>query len=77
MNRVDVQPALLRWARERSEGSIHELRHRFPKFDAWELGEDLPTLKQLEIFANTTHTPIGTFNPAKNSSTKCLESRRC
>ncbi len=59
MNRVNVQPALLRWARERSGRSIHELQRRFPKFNAWERGEILPTLKQLETFANTTYTPIG------------------
>lgn len=59
MNRVSVKPALLRWARERSGRSIDELRRRFPKFDSWERGEVLPTLKQLETFANTTHTPIG------------------
>ena len=46
MNRVNVQPALLRWARERSGRSVHELQRRFPKFDAWERGEVLPTLKQ-------------------------------
>ena len=59
MNRVSVKPALLRWARERSGRSIDELRRRFPKCDSWERGEVLPTLKQLEAFANTTHTPIG------------------
>ncbi len=59
MNRVEVKPALLRWARERSGRSVHDLQRRFPKFDAWERGEVLPTLKQLEAFAKTTHTPIG------------------
>ena len=59
MNRVGVKPALLRWARERSGRSVHDLQRRFPKFDAWERGEVLPTLKQLEAFAKTTHTPIG------------------
>ncbi len=59
MNRVEVKPALLRWARERSGRSVHDLQRRFPKFNAWERGEVLPTLKQLEAFAKTTHTPIG------------------
>ena len=59
MNRVGVKPEILRWARERSGHSVHDLQRRFPKFDAWERGEVLPTLKQLENFANTTHTPIG------------------
>ena len=59
MNRVEVKPEILRWARERSGQSVHDLQRRFPKFDAWERGEVLPTLKQLEAFAKTTHTPVG------------------
>ncbi len=59
MNRVNVQPALLRWARERSGRSVHDLQKRFPKLDSWEQGEVQPTLKQLETFARTTYTPIG------------------
>ena len=59
MNRVNVQPALLRWARERSGRSVTDLRKRFPMFAAWEQGEVRPTLKQLEAFARTTYTPIG------------------
>ena len=59
MNRVEVKPALLRWARERSGRSVHDLQKRFPKLNAWERGKVLPTLKQLEAFAKTTHTPIG------------------
>ena len=59
MNRVEVKPELLRWARERSGLSVDALGRRFPKLDAWELGERLPTLKQLERFARATFTPIG------------------
>ena len=59
MSRVGVKPELLRWARERSGRSVDELRSRFPKFDAWEEGEVLPTLKQLEASAKATYTPIG------------------
>ena len=59
MNRVPVQPNLVRWARERAGYSVDALAGRFPKIDAWERGELQPTLKQLEAFAKATHTPIG------------------
>lgn len=59
MNRVAVQPDLLRWARERSGHGVDALAGRFPKLAEWELGEAQPTLKQLEAFAKATHTPVG------------------
>ena len=61
MNRVPVQPNLVRWARERAGYSVDALVGRFPKIGAWECGELLPTLKQLEAFAKATHIPIGYF----------------
>ena len=57
--RVTVSPELLEWARQRSGLDFDELARRFPKLNAWELGEQQPTLKQLESFAHATHTPIG------------------
>jgi Zn-dependent peptidase ImmA (M78 family) len=57
--RVDVNPDLLVWARERGGVDIDELGHRFPHLYEWELGRLSPTLKQLESFARATHTPIG------------------
>lgn len=59
MSRVSVQPALLRWAGERSGRSAVDLQKRFPKLEAWEQGSILPTLKQLEAYARATRTPIG------------------
>ena len=59
MNRVEVRPELLRWARERSGVSNATLRRRFPKLADWERRELQPTLKQLEDFAKATFTPIG------------------
>ena len=59
MDRVEVNPELLRWARERSGFSVAGLTRRFPHLDAWERREARPTLKQLEGFAKRTHTPIG------------------
>lgn len=54
-----MNPDLLRWARERSGLEIATLEHRFPKLEAWERREVQPTFKQLEDFAQATHTPIG------------------
>ena len=48
MNRVPVQPDLLRWARERAGYSVDALAGRFHKLEEWERGEAQPTLKQLE-----------------------------
>ena len=59
MNRVEVKPELLRWARERAGYSGDALERRFPKLEDWERGEVHPTLKQLEGFAKATFTPVG------------------
>ena len=59
MNRVGVEPGLLRWARERSGRESDYLHKRFPQLDAWERGSALPTFRQLEAFARATYTPIG------------------
>jgi Zn-dependent peptidase ImmA (M78 family) len=59
MMRVEVRPAMLRWARERSGVDPDVLAHRFPKLAFWESGAAHPTLKQLEEFAKTTHAPVG------------------
>jgi Zn-dependent peptidase ImmA (M78 family) len=57
--RVEVKPALLRWARERAGLEVDELARRFPRLPDWEREETHPTLKQLEQFAKATHTPVG------------------
>ena len=59
MNRVGIEPALLRWACERSGRDTEDLLKRFPKLEAWERGSVLPTFKQLENFAKATYAPIG------------------
>jgi Zn-dependent peptidase ImmA (M78 family) len=59
MNRVEVKPELLRWARERAGLGVDALARRFPKLSAWESGDVHPTLKQLEGFAKATFTPVG------------------
>ncbi len=57
--RVNVKPAMLRWARERAGLEADALARRFPKLADWEREEARPTLKQLEDFAKATHAPIG------------------
>ena len=59
MNKVYVNPKLLRWAIERAGFELDELAHRIPQLPAWERGDKQPTFKQLEAFAKATHTPIG------------------
>lgn len=59
MVRVAVTPAVLAWAKERSGVDEEALARRFPKLAEWEQGEVQPTLKQLETFAQATHTPVG------------------
>ncbi len=57
--RVPVRGELLAWARSRSRISPADLDTKFPALDEWEAGTKQPTLKQLEKFAQATHTPIG------------------
>ena len=59
MNRVAVQPKLLRWACERAGFDRTDLEDKFPHLTSWESGTAQPTLKQLEAFAKATYTPIG------------------
>ena len=59
MTRVAVNGEVVRWARERSGASLHDLSRRFPKISEWEAEETQPTLRQLEDFAKKTLTPLG------------------
>lgn len=62
MNRVEVSPELLRWARERAELSgVKNLAVKFPKLGDWESSKISPTFRQLENFANATYVPFGYF----------------
>lgn len=61
MPRVEINPALLSWACERSGRSPEELARRFPRLEQWLKGERMPTFRQLEEFARATHTAIGYF----------------
>jgi hypothetical protein len=56
---VEVSPRLLAWAQERSGLAAAELERKFPALVEWQSGRKQPTLRQLESFAQATHTPIG------------------
>lgn len=57
--RVDVAPDLFLWAVERAGWDEQTLARRFPQFGEWVDGTRRPTLKQLQGFADATHTPFG------------------
>ncbi|MDI6738762.1 MAG: ImmA/IrrE family metallo-endopeptidase, partial [Candidatus Edwardsbacteria bacterium] len=61
--RVDVNPDLLLWACERAGRSVGALAQQqsFRKLPAWIRGEEHPTFKHLEKFAQATYTPFGYF----------------
>lgn len=61
MIRAPVNPALLRWARERAGLDVAALTQRFPKYQAWEDGAAQPTLKQVERLAKATQAAVGYF----------------
>ena len=59
--RVDIPPEMYEWAARRARRDLDALADRFDKLPDWLSGAAKPTLKQLEKFANATHTPIGYF----------------
>ena len=63
--RVEVKPALLRWARDRAGMQLDDLARRFPRLARWESGEACPTRRQLERFAKATHATAGHLLLAK------------
>lgn len=60
---VDVKPELLLWACKRAGKTVDSLAQKsgFHKLPEWISGENRPTFKQLEKFAQTTYTPFGYF----------------
>jgi Zn-dependent peptidase ImmA (M78 family) len=61
MIQVNINPEMLRWARERARRTVEDLATPFPKLNLWESGVERPTLNQIERFAKTVHAPIGYF----------------
>jgi Zn-dependent peptidase ImmA (M78 family) len=61
MSTVPASIPVLRWAAGRARLAEAALIKRFRKWSLWLSGEAQPTLRQLEVFAQLTHTPIGYF----------------
>lgn len=61
MIRVAVAEKVLRWALDRSELSVDNLQPKFPRIRQWLTGQSQPTLRQLELLAKSTLTPLGFF----------------
>jgi Zn-dependent peptidase ImmA (M78 family) len=59
MSRVAIKKEVLHWAIDRSGRTLADLQSRFPKIEEWSEGETMPTLRQLELLAKTTSTPLG------------------
>lgn len=57
--RVEVASDLLHWAVERAGWDEETTERRAPRLGEWVDGTHRPTLRQLEKFANDTHTPLG------------------
>jgi Zn-dependent peptidase ImmA (M78 family) len=61
MTSIAASVPVLRWAAQRARMGDGVLEARFPRWPQWLKGEALPTLRQLEDFAQATHTPFGYF----------------
>lgn len=61
MDRVPVEPKLIKWARERDNKSLSDLIHNasFKKLPDWESGAVKPTFRQLKQFAEAVQIPFG------------------
>ena len=61
MSRVNVNKQVLRWAVSRSGQELEDLEHKFPRIHQWADEVSQPTLRQLELLAKATFTPLGFF----------------
>jgi len=61
MSRVAVSEKILDWALDRSGLSLADLEPKFPRLHQWISGQSQPTLRQLELLAKSTLTPLGFF----------------
>ena len=59
MNRIAVNPGVLRWARKRAGLDLADLQDKFPKLADWEAEATQPTMRQLENFSKAVRVPFG------------------
>lgn len=59
VERLNIQPDMLRWAIQRAGISEEKAIETFPLLNAWLSQEKLPTLNQLKNFATKFHVPFG------------------
>ncbi|MEY9110953.1 Zn-dependent peptidase ImmA (M78 family) [Bradyrhizobium yuanmingense] len=60
VERLQINPAVLTWARKRAGLSLDEAKH-FGRIDEWESGTSSPTYAQLEGLASGLKIPISVF----------------
>lgn len=58
---TEVNPNVLRWARETAGVEMQTLARRFPKLDSWERGVSTPTVSQLEALSDLYRRPLAIF----------------
>jgi len=59
MSRIAVSKKILDWALDRSGLTLADLEGKFPRLRQWVDGQRQPTLRQLELLAKSTMTPLG------------------
>lgn len=59
VERIEIKKEIYHWALEESQKEYEEIINRFPKIDAWIKGDNNPTFKQLQDFADFLKIPLG------------------
>lgn len=58
---AEVNPTILRWARETAGLEVRQVAKRFGKVEEWEHGQVKPTVRQLETLSDLYKRPLATF----------------
>ena len=59
VERIEIKKEIYHWALEESQKEYEEIINRFPKMDDWIKGDNNPTFKQLQEFADFLKIPLG------------------